>query len=317
MDWLKKNRWFAVLLALSALSIVGEAGQVYSVRQRALRAAVQLQAKRQELDWLAHRSPALSEENVLAIAADVAAHERKVAELRASLPGSGDWWSAPPAVPRESYFALGRFSQHLKALAVAQHVVLRTDERFGFATYGHEGPEVEMLASVHRQRVVIQHLVETLFEARPQALLGVQRERPRAAASLAVSTAAMPSGAAASSAPVPAPARGREESADFFAPAARLRVPASDLLTGELFRLEFTGQTRTLRAFLNALVASPLPLTVRAVEVAPANAAAAAGERAAASPLDAPVPLVPETSARFTVVVECLAVVPAADGATP
>lgn len=316
MDWLKKNRWFAVLLALCALSLVGEAWQIYSVRQRALRAAIQLQAKRQELDWLAHRSPALSEENVLAIAADVAAHERKVAELRASLAGSDDWLSASPAVSRESYFALGKFSQHLKALAVAQHVAVRTDERFGFATYAHEGPEVEMIASVHRQRVVIQHLVETLFEARPQALLGVQREHPRAAVSPAVSTAALPSGAAASSAPVPAPARGREESADFFAPAARLRVPAPDLLGGELFRLEFTGQMRTLRAFLNGLVTSRLPLTVRAVEVEPANAAAVAGERAAESPLDVPVPLVTETSSRFTVVVECLAVVPAPDGAT-
>jgi len=307
MDWLKHNRWFAALLAVCALMLAGELWQIHVVRQRALRAAAQLQTKRQELAWLAQRSPALSEENVQALAADVTLLTQRVAELRASLAGREPWLSTAPAHPRDGYFAIGKFTEHLRTLALRQQVTLQADERFGFATYAHEGPAAVSLAQVHHQRVVVQHLVEQLVEARPHSLVGVRRERPRAVGPAA--GAVLPGAAT----PVGAP----EQAADFFAPPARLRVQAPGVIEGELFRIEFIGKTQTLRAFLNALAASRLPLLVRAVEVDPAEAVAAASERAAPLPPEVPMPLVTQNLSRFAVVVECLALVPLAAESAP
>ena len=318
MDALKKNPLFAALLLASVAAVGFEGWQIYATRQRALRAAVQLEAKRQERDWLAHRSPALSEENERAIAADVAALEQKVSDLRTLLAGRGQWLPAAPAISRDSYFALGKFTQHLKALAVEQQIALPGDERFGFATYANEGPDADLVAPVHRQRVVIQHLVETLFEARPRSLVGVQRERPLTVAQ----RTAMRTPPAPGAAPVAAPTRASGQSADFFEPDARLRLHAPGLVEGELYRFEFTGQTQALRAFLNGLVASPLPVVVRAVEVEPAgtdvgataDAETAAAPSTAASAAQLPVPLVTRNFSKFAVVVECVDVLPVASG---
>lgn len=313
MDWLKKNPLFSLLLVACAVAVGVQVWQIWTVRQRALRAAVQLEAKRQERDWLAHRSPALTEENTQAIAADVAALEQKVADLRTALAGRGPWLPTPPAISRDAYFALGKFTQHLKALAVSQQIVLTSDERFGFASYANEGPEAELIGPVHRQRVVVQHLLESLFEARPRSLVSVQRERPLTEAQRkALRTPAAPG------TPAPAAPRASGQGADFFEPDSRLRLQTANLVEAELYRLEFVGQTQTLRAFLNGVGQSSLPLIVRSVEVEPAIGGPAAGTESgeSADPTAAAkstaVPVVSQNFSKFAVVVECVDVLPAA-----
>jgi hypothetical protein len=81
----------------------------------------------------------------------------------------------------------------------------------------------------------------------------------------------------------------------------------------EVFRLEFSGQTPALRAFLGSLATLPLPVVVRRVEVEPLADEAAT---AAVAP-DAPVPLVPQNLSKFAVVVECVELLPASGGIAP
>jgi hypothetical protein len=322
MAWLKSNPLFAALLLACATAGLMQGWLIYTTRERALRAAIQLEVRRGERDWLARQSPALSEENSRAIAAEVAAAEKRLAELRAHLAGK-PWLPAAPVRSVDAYFALASFNEKMRALAVGAQIALRAEERFGFSSYTNEGPDADLIASVHRQRVVMQHALEALFEARPKALVAAMRERPlteaqrsaRRAAITGASAAGGADAAAAASLPVTRPA---EQSADLFEPDSRLRLHAPGLVDGELYRVEFTGQTQTLRAFLNALVALPLPLFVRAVEVEPdaiAPVAADASTRLAPLPsASSPVPLVARNFSKFVVVFECIEIAPPAPG---
>jgi hypothetical protein len=245
---------------------------------------VRLVQAKTERDQLAQRSPALSEANQLAIAADVAAAEDNLARARAALPGRGDEILAQrpvPATSTDAWFELSEFVEQMRALAAHRQVRLKAGERFGFATYASTGPELESLAAVHRQCLLARQLLAMLCEAGATELLAFQRERPRA--------------------PTPASAARVEESAaDFFAPEERLVLRAKDLIDGELFRLEFTGRTDVLRSLLNSLAVSPLPFVVRSVEVEPwAEKTAPAPHPAGVS-----VPLVAQNFSKFTVVVE-------------
>lgn len=309
MDWLKRNPllFFALLLGVAALAV--EVHTLLHWQEQARRAAVGLQQRKQERDWLAGQSPALSEENVAAIATELATAERELAELRRQLAGRPGWLPAPPARPIDAYFALASFVEQMRAFAVRQQVALRPEERFGFATYANEGPEPDLIAAVHQQRVVVQHLLELLFEAQPRALVAVQRERPLTTAQREARR--NPSASEGAAAPAP---RGGGQAGDFFTPDARLLLPAEGWLENTGFRVEFTGQTQTLRAFLNSLAAYQLPLIVRSVEVEPLPPAAGGDEPPAPG---APVPLVASNFSKFAVTLECVAVLPAPVPASP
>lgn len=304
MEWLRKNPWFAVVLGLSAVAAAGEGWMIYTTWQRTKRAESTLRQRKDERDWLARQSPALSAANAEAIVADVAAAEKKLAELRRTLAGRPRWLSAAPKRTTDAYFALASFAEKMRALAVRQQVELRPDERFGFASYANVGPEPDLLAAVHRQRVVIEHLVEALLEARPRALLAVQREHPLTEAQRAARRQPLTPDSTAAAPVVP---RAGGEAKDFFEPDPQLRLRVPGLVETEAFRLEFTGQTQTLRAFLNELAAFKLPLVVRSVEVTALAPETAPLERKVGEP----VPLVAQNFSKFAVVVEFVELPPA------
>ena len=84
----------------------------------------------------------------------------------------------------------------------------------------------------------------------------------------------------------------------------------------DAFRLEFTGQTHSLRTFLNSLAVSKQPFFVRCVEAEPLGLGAPAGS--SSSPAGgAPVPLVAQNFSRFAVVVEYLELAPAEEKLAP
>jgi hypothetical protein len=321
MRSLTKHPWFVALLLACAAACFVQGWLIYTARERALRGAVLFEAKRGERDRLARQSPALSEENSRAIAADVAAAEKRLAELRAHLAGKA-WLPPTPARPVDAYFALAVFNEKMRVLAGHAQVALRTEERFGFSTYANEGPAADLVASVHRQRVVMQHLLEVLFEARPKSLAAAVRERPLTEAQWAARHAgtgnvgASDTDASAASSSV----RSEGQQVDFFEPDAGLRLRHAGLVDGELYRVEFTGQTQVLRTFLNVLATSPLPLFVRAVEVEPADAQASVAEGGApstAAVVAAPLPLVATSFSKFAVVLECVEVAPRSASSSP
>lgn len=307
MDWIKRNPLVLAVLLLSAAAVAVEVYFLLEWRQQARRAEGTLQQRRQERDWLAARTPALNEANADAIAADLAAAEKRVAALRNDLRGRGGWLPPAPARSTDAYFAIASFAEQMRALAVRQQIALRPEERFGFASYANEGPEAELLPAVHEQRVVVQYLLETLFEARPRALVAVQRERPLTSTQREARRSGQPTASGVAGAPAPAAVpRAGGQAGDFFTLDARLRLSAPGLVEGVGYRLEFTGQTQTLRNFLNSLQGYRLPLFVRSIEVEPMPAAAGAGDEAAGP--NAPVPLVTNNFSKFAVTLECVEV---------
>jgi len=302
MDWFKRNPLLgSVLLLLAAvLAVEGRLWLLY--RQQSLRALAALEQKKQDRDWLARQSPALSAENEQAIARDLANTRQVLAALRLALQGKdGNTPASPPAKAIDLYFDLAAFVEKTRALAAHATVQIKPDERFGFASHANEGPEADLVPAVFRQRVIAQYLVEALLEARPRALLAVQRERPLTAAARAQRNQPPTPGTPAAA--LPAAAGGVP--ADFFEfdPALSVRVPGR--VDGDAFRLEFTGQTTTLRTFLNTLASFKLPVVVRSVEVAPLAGEELPADPAAPLPVTgAPVPLVSQNLSKFAVVVE-------------
>lgn len=309
MSWFKRNPLPGGLLLLCALALLTEAWLGRAARQQADRALAALEQKKQERDALAGQSPALSAANEQVIAQDLGQTARVLTGLRAALqprdrtPPGG----LAPTEPIDAYFAIAAFVERTRALAARAQVVLKPEERFGFAAHANEGPDKELVPAVHRQRQIAQYLVEALLEARPRALIGVQRERPLTAAQRAQRNQSGPTaGTATAGAGGPPP--------DFFELEVRSSLRLSGRIESEAFRLEFTGQTPALRAFLNSLATGPLPVIVRRVEV---ERLTAETPSTANLPAGAPVPLVAQNLSKFAVVVECVELLPVPEPSTP
>ncbi len=288
-------------------AIFGEAWLVQRDRQLATRAVAALELKMQERDWLTRLSPALSVDNEQAIAHDVAEALKVLTGLHSALQGKEtEMMSAiPPAKSIDVYFDIAVFVEKTRAAAARAQVMIKPDEHFGFASHASEGPEAELVPAVFRQRIAGQYLVEALLESRPRAVLAVQREHPLTAAQLAQRN--QPSAPGVSAAVAPAGLAGQP--GDFFDLDGQISLRVPGRVESAAFRVEFTGQTPALRAFLNSLAAFKLPAIVRSVEVEPL----AAESRAATTlPAGAPVPLVALNLSKFIVVVELIEPLPAA-----
>lgn len=274
------------LLLATALGVAAVgAWQWHAAREAARRAQARLAALEAEAAFLWRSEPAPDVAGTAALAAAVAAAESDYEAARRALAGTGagPLLAPPPAQPVDAWFALTAQADALRARAARAGVTLKPGEGFGFVSYVRGGPPAAEIPQVHRQRVVVQHLVESLMEARPQALLAVQRERPAGSA--------------------------EGDPADFFAFDPRLALRRPGLVDGTAFRLEFTGQTATLRAFLQDLGSFRLPVIVRGIEVTPLPPAPGARQPAPESgPI--PVPVVQPGLSRFAVTVEQVSVSP-------
>ncbi len=217
--------------------------------------------------------------------------------------------SAGPVAPRrnsgeeaarrpEAFFDLAAFVEAMQVRAQEAGVILRPEERFGFSAFAHEAPEANQLADVLRERQMLQYLLDALMDAQPHQLLFVQRERP--------ATSRGPTNLPSPSAPH-AGANAPGADGDYFDadPRTSIRVPGAVEATA--FRLAFTGHTTSLRAFLNKLAASELPVVVRAVEVT------AEDSNGRTPPSQAP--LVAPRWSRFVVTIEVITLVPPAGNA--
>lgn len=157
----------------------------------------------------------------------------------------------------DAFFELAEFVAGQRAQARASGVTIADNECFGFGAYAQAGPPPAAIPRLLTQRRAAERVLAELFAARPQRLLSFEcdsasEERTAGATMTGGDGAAEHKGRD----PVPAEAAG--------------------------FRVVFTGQTRALRRFLNALAGIEPPLVVRAVEVRPEEPARAAGGAAAA-----------------------------------
>lgn len=320
MSWFKRNPLLTVVVPVLGLVLVAEGWLWWDGAAQAKKAVAALKQKTQERDWLASQSPALNEENSQAMAADVAATQKKIAALRAVLGGKDATRRTTPAPGKaiDVYFDIAAFGERTRALAGRAQVVVNPDERFGFASHTNEGPEADLIPAVFQQRLLAQHLVEALIEARPRALLSVQRERPiTVAARMARNVPADPSALAPAAGDARSASSATSQSggqpADFFEldPTLSVRVPGK--VESDAFRVEFTGQTPSLRAFLNTLAEFRVPVVVRSVEVEPLRGELPVSGASEAPAANAPVPLVTRNFSKFSVVVEFPALVSATE----
>ncbi|MEI6105831.1 MAG: Amuc_1100 family pilus-like protein [Opitutae bacterium] len=297
MKWLRSSLAFrGGLLLLAVLLSVLLWLWGYSHTQ-ARRAVAALTALTREREKLARELPALREENTGAIVQALAEGEQVSAEWAREL---RDPASLPPvATSLEVFFELAAFAERTRGLAARAHVTVQPDERFGFASLANEGPVADQARVVLRQCIRIQILLEQLIAAQPQAVLGVQRERPGSIGQPSLRPTAALAGSATPGA-IPEP------SIDLFVPDARLLARVPGLLAGEAYRLEFTGETRVLRTFLDGIAQRDFPVLVRSVEVEPVQATDPAPPLPGKVVGRAPQPKVGRTLSRFLVVVEWL-----------
>jgi hypothetical protein len=305
--------------------------------------AAKLRRKRAELTMMADVAPPPTREVAAAVAADLVRAKQVLGELRSALESRGQVFermqkAKAPAARTDAYFDLATFVERMTELTrKAQVDVYPEAARFGFAAYATEAPEQDRLEQVFRQRQVMQHLLELLVESHPKAILDVKREAPLTKKEKEDAAAALANGAAGEQSSLSAAAR--FDGNDYFTLDRRMSVRSATLDT-TAFRIAFTGNTATLRMFLNRVAAFEVPVVVREVEVKLATGedalALVAGdtpsheENTSSAPsivltLDPPkkssatkpkrdektsVPLVPSQLSRFTVTLEYLEQVP-------
>lgn len=294
MSFFRKNPLFASALTACSLVVLAEGWMIYERWSAVRDAAKKLEQKRTELAGMAVLAPPPTRAVADAIEADLARAQRALATMRTELSGRGPAaermrGAKVPAARTDAFFDLATFVEKTRELARKQEIDVRPEAaRFGFATYANAGPEVDRIAPVFHQRLVAQYLIESLFEAKPRALLGVQRERTltkkeredRAAAIAAL-------GGAPPDANASLPGSNEPEGPDFFEMNAQASARAAGYLDTTAFRISFTGQTAVLRTFLNKLAGFELPVLVREVEVETVSAdeaAPVADDSASAAP---------------------------------
>ena len=150
MSWLKRHPLLGAGLVLGWLAVAADGWFLQQARQQAARAGAALEQKKQERDWLARQSPAPSAANEQAITQELLQSRRELAGLRAALQARDGEAAglAPPAKPLDAYFAIAAFVEKSRALAARAQVLIKPDERFGFATHANEGPEPELLPAL-------------------------------------------------------------------------------------------------------------------------------------------------------------------------
>lgn len=98
MDWFRRNFLLGAVLVLGGAVAAAEGWLWMQGRQQSIRALAALEQVKQERDWLARQSPALSEENERAIARDLANTRLLLAALRTALQGRAQCRKQQPGV---------------------------------------------------------------------------------------------------------------------------------------------------------------------------------------------------------------------------
>ncbi len=283
MHRLKRHPWFFGWLAWCALVGAGGSAWLVQLRRNCFLQQVKLERKAREFEELTRSSPSpvVANEDAGKIALEAAA--RHLAEMREEFAGSAA--STPalasiPLNPMEAYFELCAMVERLRAVAAEKGMKIKADEHFGFSSYTNEGPAPESLVEVLGQARLVEQAVEILSRAGPPELLAVQREKPG----------------------TPVTDHVAEASGDFFKTDARTDLRAKGLIGGQAVRLRFSGTTKVLRDFMNALAAQRRLLIVRGVEAEPAPLSAMRTKDKS----EAPAPFVPQTRSIFSVVVQSL-----------
>lgn len=297
MGWFKRNLFLSALMVATAFMSGAGCWLLFREARAARSATTMLEKHRQARDALRRQLPALTETNAGAIGLALSEARTQLAALRAGFPdASASASNSTPAGSIDGYFEIAAFVENNRRLADQARVSIRAGEQFGFGSHVSEGPSMDLLPGVLRQCAALKFLLAALFDARPSSLLLVQRERPEAVSRELPGQPLSEKGGLVRKATA-------IEVADFFELTPGLSLESKGLIGTDAFKLQFSGNTRALRDFLNRLAEADEVFVVRSVEVE-----ALAGVRLAAptrTESDA-IPLVVPLPGRFSVIVELL-----------
>jgi hypothetical protein len=313
MSFFRKNPLFAFVLTLCALLVLGELALTYERFAASRAAAKRLVQSKAELEGMAQLTPAPTRDIATAIEADLVKAQTALVSMQGELKGRGPAAerirnAKVPAARTDAFFDLATFVEKTRELAKKREVDVRPEAaRFGFSAFANEGPVLDHIEPVFRQRQIAQYLIESLIEARPRSILSVKREHTLGKADREARAAAIANNE-------PPPDITHEEGPDYFTmdpPPVSARVPG--FIDTTAFRFVFTGQTAALRTFLNQLASFELPVLVREVEV---DTASVEESTAAVVPEEAGVaseqPSAPSAAASIVLSVDAPADAPAA-----
>lgn len=298
MIWFKRDPLVGVTILLSLLLVGFEGWLLRKAKMQAAESVKIAEQKKQERDNLQQQQILPTEETRQAIIFELASAREKLASAERILNGaSNPEPAAAPAKSIDAYFEIADFVEKSRSLAVEAQVTIRPEEHFGFGSHASDGPERGLLPDVLRQRGAIQFLISALFETHPTALLSVQREYPLKASQREDRNHGRLNGDTTSKASAK-----HSEPADFFELPSTVSLRTLGMIDTDAFRLEFSGQTATLRSFLNRLSSCEAPFVVRSVEVEPLDNSSA--KIPAATPQEASVPIVARALSRFRIIIE-------------
>lgn len=313
MNRLKAHPVFFAVLGLLLLGAATEVWWAFDRSAVATRNERRLQQATARLQDFSRVEPAPTETVAELIEADRDAAAAAVAAMRAQLAGGSELAqqitsATPPAQRADAFFDIARFVEAQRNAATAAGIQISATEAFGFSAYANSGPPADQIPRVHRQRLIADYLLKAAFAARPKRFDGLDRQRTG-----------------------PADTSGPRDGGDYFEINPRITAKRDGFINTIAFRVRFSGQTSSLRLFVNELARYELPLLVRSVEVEPAvdlnrpltPSGAAAASTPAATPFAAlfgtaapaanaapaaetPVPIVADNYSRFIITVEFL-----------
>jgi len=197
-------------------------------------------------------------ENTRLVLADLAQDSEVLFQMLDTLnaSGSGDLllFRGAPTSRTDAYFDLATFVERTRQMAAVAGVEIGAEERFGFRAYANEGPEVDFIEPVFKQRRIAEVVLEALFSAKPERLVEVLRDDWARVSSNPVVVD-----------PVTQPGANKTSGTFVIDPQVTARVP--DVVHTYAFQVGFVGRTASLRTFMNQIASSDLPLVVRSVEV--------------------------------------------------
>ncbi len=303
-----RSTWFVLTLIVAGAAIVVEGGWLYLSRQAVVNAEIQVKVKRLDLRTLENVRPTPKQSVAQAIRTELNIAEGKLALLQESLSGGSKaealLAAKIPLVRTDAYFDLIAYVQAMRALAIQLGVTIGEEERFGFFAYANEGPELDQIPLIFRQRQILAYLLETLFASGPRTLNRVLRSAP--------DTDDL------------AGQRVSQNGRDYFLIPSMLSVQKTGFIDTLSFRIEFSGETTALRKWLNQVAKFDLPLVVRSVEVGPSDSRNYGYRNSKGSvsgmlntPDELSVPLVSRGDSDFTVTIEYVELVAMTKGGEP
>lgn len=317
MVWLKKNFLFTLVIALLAGAFAVQTFFILGARATAVEKEAAFDRLVEEYRSLTRKEILPHQRNVILTNEEIERQREELAFYHAALEGEadvGELFAGAPTSRTAAFFEIESFVEDYRRRFLRAEINYSDDERFGFDAYASAGPEEARIPEVHRHRVIVAHILDTLIETRPETFHGIQR--PGAAAA-------------------PDTRRGGEATGGAVQVMQGLSLATPEIADALPFQVSFTGYTSTFRDFATRISEYELPLVIRQIQ---ATAEGAGTDRAAAAPrrrAPAPEPgeeapgaarpeaeepdtvrLVDATPMRFTVAMEYLDVKPLPDNQT-